>query len=86
MNKKEKYINYVVDDLISNTEIYYDQEIIKLPFLTHLIIFFHFFPPLPPFFSIFSNHVRKVYGAHSEEIEIIWDLYKQRINELINNE
>ena len=81
MNKKEKYINYVVEDLVSKTEIDYEQGKIKFPFL-----------PLAPyssltfFFILFSNHVRKVYGAHSEEIEIIWDLYKQRIKELIDNE
>jgi len=86
MNKKEKYINYVVEDLVSKTEIDYDQEIIKYPF-------YHSFPSIsPPLNSLlfpslipFANHVRKVYGAHSEEIEIIWKLYKERIQSLINN-
>ena len=89
MNKKEKYINYVVEDLISNTEIDYEQEKIKYPFLPNqphytstLLPFpspsFYLLPILP-----FANHVRKVYGAHSEEIEIIWKLYKERIQSLI---
>ena len=32
MNKKEKYYNYVVEDIVKNTEIDYDQETIKFPF------------------------------------------------------
>ena len=87
MNKKEKYINYVVEDLISNTEIDYDQEKIKLPFLTPILYFF-LLPPssfFSSYFPFFSNHVRKVYGAHDEEIEIIWKLYKERIKDKINN-
>jgi len=93
MNKKEKYINYVVDDLVKNTEIDYDQEIIKYPFyhttppFTSTLIYFSLSSiPLFPSLIPFANHVRKVYGAHSEEIEIIWKLYKERIESLINNE
>ena len=96
MNKKEKYINYIIDDMVKKTEIYYDQEIIKLPFLSSTSLSFSPFPPstLRPRHSLhsffisypstpFSNHVRKVYGAHSEEIEFIWDQYKERIHSLI---
>ena len=91
MDKKEKYINYVVEDLISNTEIDYDQEKIKYPFLPFNPPFLSSPLPFPsPSFYLlpilpFANHVRKVYGAHSEEIEIIWKLYKERIKDKINN-
>jgi len=86
MNKKEKYIKYIVGDLVSKTEIDYEQEIIKYPLSLSLPISFPFsYFPLPPPL-LFANHVRKVYGAHSEEIEIIWKLYKERIESLINNE
>jgi hypothetical protein len=91
MSKKEKYINYVVEDLISNTEIDYDQEKIKYPFLTYS--YSNTSLTLPPQLLLnysspnfpFANHVRKVYGAHSEEIEIIWKLYKERIKDKLNN-
>ena len=84
MDKKEKYYNYVVEDLVSKAEIDYDQEIIKFsPLLLHFPSFT--FLPSSPSFS-FSNYIKKMYGAHSEEIEIIWKLYKERIQSLINNE
>ena len=84
MNKKEKYINYVVEDLVSKTKIDYDQEKIKYPYLPNL---FHLpqHPILYPIFS-FRNYLKERYGAHSEEIDIIWKLYKERIQSLINNE
>ena len=36
MGNKEKYINYVVDDLVSKTEIDYEQGKIKFPSLSPL--------------------------------------------------
>tara|TARA_R110000868_G_scaffold243309_1_gene499231 strand:- start:61 stop:324 length:264 start_codon:yes stop_codon:yes gene_type:complete len=85
MNKKERYINYIVDDLVKKTEIDYDRDLIKLPFLTPPFLSYpstYLYPYHFPF-SSFSNHVRKVYGAHSEEINIIWNLYKDRLHSLI---
>jgi len=80
MNKKEKYINYVVEDLVKNTEIDHDQETIKFPFHSHSSLFFNYLYLLPS--SFFSNYIKEKYGAHSEEIEIIWDQYKERIESL----
>ena len=81
MGNKEKYINYVVEDLVSKTEIDYDQEIIKYPyqhsphFSTYLLS--------PHITSIFlSKYIKEIYGARDEEIEIIWKLYKERIESL----
>ena len=85
MDKKEKYINYVVEDLISNTEIDYDQKKIKYPFLSP-----HYFPLSPSFLfftnnSPFTKHVIERYGIHDNDVDIIWKLYKERIQSLINN-
>ena len=85
MNKKEKYYNYVVEDLVSKTEIDYDQEIIKLTYPSFPLPLLLFLFLSSPSHS-FSNYIKKMYGAHSEEIEIIWKLYKERIQSLINNE
>tara|TARA_R110000803_G_scaffold117493_2_gene186025 strand:+ start:278 stop:529 length:252 start_codon:yes stop_codon:yes gene_type:complete len=82
MNKKEKYYNYVVEDIVKNTEIDYDQEKIKYPFFSQFI-FFNYYPFSSNILSMFSNHVRKVYGVHSEEIQTIWKLYKEKIQSLI---
>ena len=80
MGNKEKYINYVVDDLVSKTEIDYEQGKIKFPFHSHSSLFFNYLYLLPS--SFFSNYIKEKYGAHSEEIEFIWDQYKERIESL----
>ena len=83
MNKKEKYINFIVDDMIKKTEIDYEQGKIKYP--SHLTLLpSSFFPSFLTF--SFRNYLKERYGAHSEEIEFIWKLYKERIESLINNE
>jgi|TARA_R110000796_G_scaffold233426_1_gene351956 hypothetical protein len=80
MNKKEKYINYIVADLVKNTEIDYDQEIIKYPY--HLT-FSPSYPLLHPYtYILLSKYIKEIYGARDEEIEIIWKLYKERIESL----
>ena len=87
MNKKEKYINYVVDDMIKKTEIDYDQEKIKYPFSTSLLFPFI---SLPPFLFILpspsiSKYVIERYGIHDNDVDIIWKLYKGKIKEVIDN-
>jgi hypothetical protein len=93
MDKKEKYYNYVVEDLVKNTEIYHDQETIKFPFYYTFLslstsLLHTFLTPSPPSpylhtFSRFSKHVIERYGVHDEEIKIIWNLYKEKIQPLI---
>jgi hypothetical protein len=83
MDKKEKYINYVVDDLVKNTEIDHDQETIKFPFLHSPSSYFSL-PPFYPYLFTFSiKYVKTRYGARYEEIKIIFILYKERIQSLI---
>ncbi len=86
MNKQEKYINYIVDDLVKKTEIDYDKEKIISPFLPFYIYSPLFISPTPIFFSSISKYVKDSYGARDEEIETIWERYKQIIKSLINNE
>tara|TARA_B110000211_G_scaffold198737_1_gene228801 strand:- start:918 stop:1163 length:246 start_codon:yes stop_codon:yes gene_type:complete len=77
MDKKEKYYNYVVNDIVKNTDIDYDREKIKFPFYNNSIFFS--FLPLSSLFSRFSKHVIERYGVHDEEIKIIWYQYKEKI-------
>jgi len=84
MDKKERYIEYVVEDLVSKTEIDYDQEKIKYPYPLLSSFPSSFF--LPSFLTFsFRNYLKERYGAHSEEIEFIWDQYKERIKDKLNN-
>ena len=92
MSKKEKYYNFIVDDMVKKTEIDHDQEKIKFPFYNNSIFFSTLLlilpplyspPNLSPIFSRFSKHAIERYGTHDEEMEIIWNLYKEKIQSLI---
>ena len=91
MDKKEKYINYIVEDMIKNTEIDYEQGKIKYPSTLPfpLLIFPLYNYPLTnsiisPFPS-FSKYIIERYGIHDNDVDIIWKLYKGKIKELIDN-
>jgi alcohol dehydrogenase YqhD (iron-dependent ADH family) len=87
MNKKEKYYNYVVNHLVKKTKIDYGKERVIFPF-SIIDPQFAFFTPkllIDSFLPDFTNYVKERYGVHDEEIEFIWDQYKERIQSLINN-
>ena len=88
--KQEKYYSYVVEDLIKNTEIDYDQEIIKFPFSS----FFSSLPPsiilpssspftLPSPFFYFSNYLLGRY-AINEGLSELWGLYINKIKNKVD--
>jgi hypothetical protein len=91
MNKE--YLNKVVDQIISETEIDYDRGVIKSHFLISLIsasfLSFSFVLSLLPnyllFPSSFSNHCRDVYGLNDDEIEYVWEEYREIIKDMIKN-
>ncbi len=91
MSKKEKYINYIVEDLLKKTEIDYDMGMIK-PFSSfsspHPLSSFFPFSLIFYYFSLypFSKYMQEIYGAREEEVEIIWVRYRQRIHSLIEND
>tara|TARA_R110000803_G_scaffold203140_1_gene268567 strand:- start:787 stop:1050 length:264 start_codon:yes stop_codon:yes gene_type:complete len=86
MGNKEKYINYIVDDLIKKTDIDYTAETFKYPF--YPISFKD-----QKFRSIYLNtnggffrvYIEERYGTNKEEMGMIWDQYKERMLILINN-
>ena len=89
--KQEKYYGYVVEDLIKNTEIDYDQELIKFPFHSisiryHLPILltppFPSFPPILSFLS-FSNYLLGRY-AINEGLNELWGLYINKIKNKVD--
>ena len=82
MNKKEKYINFIIDDLVSKTEIDNERKENSFPYLPSPTK-----TSVPTIFSLpsrlFSKHVIERYGVHDEEMEIIWYQYKEKIQPLI---
>ena len=82
MDKKEGYVNYIIEDLIKKTEIDYILERVRFPFLfgpSTLIPFFSPPPLLPP--SYFYKHIESYYGVPHELKDKIWVIYKERILE-----
>ncbi len=92
MNKK--YLNKVVNQLVSETNIDYDKERVFAPFIStsplplspfsplhsNILPFSHL--PLP---STFAIHCNTIYGITYHEIDYIWDQYKSIISDKINN-
>ena len=82
----KKFLNKVVDHIVSETRIGRNKKEISFPFST--------FPSHPPFFflsfgsqsSIFSNHCKNIYGLNDDdEIDYVWDGYKRIILDKIKN-
>ena len=87
MNTKEKYYNFIIDDLVRNTEMDYEKEEILPPFYFFNPPSFHFFAnSILHSYSIpvtFTKHVTELYGVRDEEVDFIWDLYRNIIFPLI---
>ena len=87
-NKQQKYLDKVIEFLVGDTVIDYEQERISSPF----------FPPLlspPPLFlftlslfsstpSYFQKYCKDTYGLTDPEIEYVWKQYKDIIKDKIN--
>ena len=85
MNKQQKYLNKVVEQLVDETTI--EGRIVTVPYFG-----LHQTLPLPPFsiaFSpqtlslSFSKFVRNVYGLTMDEIKYVWEQYRNIINNRI---
>ena len=80
--KLEKYINYVVDDLVKRTDVDINTKKIIPPFWTLPTIHSSLGVPITMYPSV-SDYIKNHYGSRDEEIQIIWDKYKQSIYTLI---
>ncbi len=83
-----KYIEHIINDLVRDTKIDYDQERIYFPHLT-------LSHPPPPFpyslnllhlspLSSFSKYCKENYGLTKEEIDYVWDQYRSIIKDKIS--
>ena len=79
-----KFLDKVVIQLVRETEIDHERELIRYPF-----------PPFqtPPFYSLsafssyrspFTKHCNEVYGLNIEEIEYVWNEYREIVKDKIN--
>jgi hypothetical protein len=80
MDKKEKYYNFIVDDLVKNTEIVSDGVYVVCPFWHKPIRVMALFRPFEKLKWVFQIHIEKIYGAKlKEESDMVWYLYVNRM-------
>ena len=84
MNKK--FLNKVVDQIVSETMVDYDEERLYTPFSPFPLT------SLPPFYSLsafssyrspFTKHCNEIYGLNIEEIEYVWKEYRDIIKDML---
>jgi hypothetical protein len=93
-----KFLNRVIDQIVNETTIDYDNEGVNFPFPVHPISNTYPTPvhrspltlflssPLPFFiFLSFSDHCKDVYGLNLEEVSYVWKEYKDIIKDKIEN-
>ena len=87
-----KFLNKVIDRIMSETKIDYAEKRVYTPFFSSLlnspIIFTYLSPSTSPFpFSFaFAKHCKEVYGLNEQEIEYAWRVYSDDIRYKINEE
>ena len=80
-----KFLNKVIDQLVSETRIDYDMEEIQFPFSFSLFFTLFHFPSRLLLFRLFTKHCRDVYGLNYDEIEYVWKEYREIIKDKIKN-
>lgn len=87
-NKQNIYLDKVIEYLVRDTKIDYENEKISTPFplfpsasLSRLLFFS---PSLFPH-HYFTSYCKVVYGLTDQEIEYVWKEYKEIIKDKITN-
>ena len=84
-----KFLNKVVGQLVRETRMDHEEERLYTPFYSYIP-----FPPFqtPPFYSLsafssyrspFTKHCNEVYGLNIEEIEYVWNEYREIVGDKI---
>ena len=84
------FLNKVVSQIVRETEIDYNGEMIILPPPFSFILTFssrslNSIARFTLTFSLFSNHCKEVYGLNEEETKYVWNEYKRIIKDKIRN-
>ena len=88
--ENKKYIDKVLDHLVKGTKIDYDREEIHFPFPpSSPVTLFSFFSlsayTLPVPSLSFSYYCKNEFGLTNEEIDYVWEMYKDIIKDKIEN-
>jgi hypothetical protein len=87
-----KFLNKVIDQIVSETMVNGETERIKTPFRQLSYSFtLHFQLPSSSssstsvLLSSFSRHCKEIYGLDKDEVGYVWDKYVQIFRDKINN-
>lgn len=85
-NKKERFLQFVIDDIVNDTTIDYDKKLTYTPFPYPIVG-----PSSDPFktsspLKEFSKYCIVRYGLTKDEIKYLWGQYKSTIRDKITNE
>ena len=87
-----KFLNKVVDQIVSETMVNGETERIKTPFRQLSYSFtLHFQLPTSTssstsvLYSSFSRHCKEIYSLNDDEVNYVWDKYVQIFRDKINN-
>ena len=81
----KKFLQKVIDQLVYETRIDYDEEIVYIPFFPFSRSLLSFFSHSFFHQSFFNNHCRDVYGLYFYEIEYVWKVYEHIVKDKIKN-
>jgi len=80
----KKFLHRVLDQIVSETTIDYDERTIFLPFSFSPFSYSCYSLQLLLLFSPFSKHCKNIYGLNEDEINYVWDKYREIIKDKIN--
>jgi hypothetical protein len=95
-DKQKKYLDKVIELLVKNTKIDYEKDEIKYPFqirtvsLSNLQFFNRGYLPISDdgatfvYSHSFSQYTKNMYGLSDQEIEYVWEEYKEIILDKIS--
>lgn len=81
VDNKEKYLDKIVQYILEDTEIDYEQKLVTYPFIPNtpsqwgLSVPLHYVQYESPFFKEYSKYCKDIYGLSYEESVYVWDRY-----------
>lgn len=85
-NKKERFIQYVINELVNETNIYHDKGVVCTPYnLNHTLLYYKIKLRYPSLSSEFYDYCKDIYGLTDQEIDYVWEEYKSTIKDKITN-
>jgi hypothetical protein len=79
------YLDKVIDQIVSETRIDHDEEMLYTPFSPPPFSLSNSFTLVSLFFSpyMFSHHCKNIYGLNEDEVSYVWKKYKEIIKDML---